>query len=71
LLKESGVKAEFCLLGFLDVQNPAAISSEQMKEWTDQGYVKYLGVSDDVRNILPWLTVLFYPPTERVLLERC
>ena len=37
LLKESGVKAEFCLLGFLDVQNPAAISIKQMKEWTDQG----------------------------------
>ena len=50
LLKESGVKAEFCLLGFLDVQNPAAISSEQMKEWTDQGYVKYIGVCDDVRE---------------------
>jgi glycosyltransferase involved in cell wall biosynthesis len=50
LLKESGVKAEFFLLGFLDVQNPTAISCEQMKEWTDQGFVKYLGVSDDVRE---------------------
>ena len=50
LLKESEVKAECCLLGFLDVQNPTAISSEQMKEWTDQGFVKYLGVNDDVRE---------------------
>ncbi len=50
LLKKLDLKVEFCLLGFLDVQNPAAISSEQMKEWTDQGFVKYLGVSDDVRE---------------------
>ena len=50
LLKESGIMAEFCLLGFLDVQNPTAISSELMNEWTVQGYVKYLGVSEDVRE---------------------
>ena len=49
LLKESGVKAEFCLLGFLDIQNPAAISTEQMQAWTALGFVKYLGASDDVR----------------------
>jgi glycosyltransferase involved in cell wall biosynthesis len=50
MLKESGIDAEFCLLGFLDVQNPAAISTNQMKKWTDQGFVKYLGSSDDVRE---------------------
>ncbi len=40
---------EFCLLGFLDVQNPAAISRQQMQGWVDEGVVNYLGVSDDVR----------------------
>jgi len=73
LLKESGVKAEFCLLGFLDVQNPAAISSEQMKEWTVQGYVKYLGVSDDVREHLASADCIVLPSyregTPRSLLE--
>ncbi len=48
-LKESGVNAEFCLLGFLDVQNPAAISTEQMNVWTEKEFVRYLGASDDVR----------------------
>jgi len=73
LLKESGVKAEFCLLGFLDVQNPAAISSEQMKEWTDQGFVKYLGVSDDVREYIASADCIVLPSyregTPRTLLE--
>jgi glycosyltransferase involved in cell wall biosynthesis len=73
MLKESGVKAEFCLLGFLDVQNPAAISSEQMKEWTDQGYVKYLGMSDDVREHLASADCIVLPSyregTPRTLLE--
>ena len=73
LLKESGVKAEFCLLGFLDVQNPAAISSEQMKEWTDEGFVKYLGVSDDVREHIASADCIVLPSyregTPRTLLE--
>ncbi len=50
ILKESGINAKFCLLGFLDVQNPAAISTEQMKTWTEQGFVTYLGSSNDVRS---------------------
>jgi glycosyltransferase involved in cell wall biosynthesis len=73
LLKESEVKAEFCLLGFLDVQNPAAISSEQMKEWTDNGIVKYLGVSDDVREHIASADCIVLPSyregTPRTLLE--
>ena len=73
LLKESGVKAEFFLLGFLDVQNPAAISSEQMKEWTDQEFVKYLGVSDEVREYIASADCIVLPSyregTPRTLLE--
>ncbi len=73
LLKKSGIKVEFCLLGFLAVQNPAAISSEQMKEWTDQGFVKYLGVSDDVREHIASADCIVLPSyregTPRTLLE--
>ena len=73
LLKKLGLKVEFCLLGFLDVQNPAAISSEQMKEWTDQGFVKYLGVSDDVREQIASADCIVLPSyregTPRTLLE--
>ncbi len=73
LLKESEVNAEFCLLGFLDVENPAAISSGQMKQWTDQGFVKYLGPSDDVREHIALADCIVLPSyregTPRSLLE--
>jgi glycosyltransferase involved in cell wall biosynthesis len=41
--------AEFCLLGFLDVQNPTAITRDQMDQWVAGGAVRYLGTADDVR----------------------
>ncbi len=44
--------AEFCLLGFLDVQNPAAISRAQMDEWVAEGVVSYLGATDDIRPFI-------------------
>ena len=73
LLKESGVNAEFCLLGFLDVQNPAAISTEQMKAWVEQGFVRYLGTSDDVRVHIAQADCIVLPSyregTPRALLE--
>jgi len=50
LLKRRSLEADFCLLGFLDVQNPAAISNLQMNEWVIEGTVRYLGVSDNVRE---------------------
>ena len=73
LLKESGMKAEFSLLGFLGVQNPAAISTEQMRTWTEQGFVKYLGSSDDVREHIAQADCIVLPSyregTPRSLLE--
>lgn len=66
-------QAEFCLLGFLDVQNPAAISREQMDEWVAEGVVNYLGVSDDVRPYLAAADCVVLPSyregTPRTLLE--
>ena len=49
LLKQRGIQAEVCLLGFLDVKNPSAISRTQMDEWVAEGVVTYLGEADDVR----------------------
>jgi glycosyltransferase involved in cell wall biosynthesis len=49
LIKARYPQAEFNLLGFLDVQNPAAISRSQMNEWVSEGVVNYLGTTDDVR----------------------
>lgn len=47
-----GSDVEFQLLGFLGVNNPSAIDQEQMNNWTTAGYVKYLGTSDTVEDII-------------------
>ena len=49
LIKARYPQAEFNLLGFLDVQNPAAISRSQMNQWVSEGVINYLGTTDDVR----------------------
>ena len=65
--------ADFCLLGFLDVENPAAISGEEMAEWVSQGFVNYLGVREDVRNEIAKSDCVVLPSyregTPRSLLE--
>ena len=42
----------FQLLGFLDVDNPSAISRQQMDQWVVDGVIAYLGRTDDVRAFL-------------------
>jgi len=73
LLKQRGVDAECCLLGFLDVQNPAAISRQQMNDWVAEGAVRYLGVSDNVREEIAQADCVVLPSyregTPRTLLE--
>ncbi len=73
LLKQRGVDAEFLLLGFLDVKNPSAISQEQMNYWVEEGFVRYLGVSDDVREVIAQVHCIVLPSyregTPRTLLE--
>lgn len=45
-----GDNVEFNLLGFLDVDNPSAVSKKDMQGWVDEGIVNYLGVSDEVEK---------------------
>lgn len=52
IVKRDWPDIEFNLLGFLNAENPSAISKEQIQEWEDEGVVKYLGVTSDV---LPFL----------------
>jgi glycosyltransferase involved in cell wall biosynthesis len=49
LLRERYPKIEFCVLGFLDVKNPRAITSNQMDNWVLEKIIQYLGSADDVR----------------------
>ena len=73
LLRQRWPQAEFCLLGFVDVQNPAAISRAEMDAWVAEGVVNYLGVSDDVRIQLATADCVVLPSyregTPRTLLE--
>ncbi len=73
LLRTRWPNVDFYLLGFLDVQNPAAISTEEMNAWVAEGYVRYLGVSDDVRSEIATADCIVLPSyregTPRTLLE--
>lgn len=73
MIKSRGINADCCLLGFLDVQNPAAISRTQMDEWVGEGIVTYLGETDDVRPHIAAATCVVLPSyregTPRTLLE--
>lgn len=42
-------KARFQLLGFADIDNPAAVPRTTLKQWTAEGVIEYLGTTDDVR----------------------
>ncbi len=52
VLKSRYKNVEFQLLGFIDAQNPKAISQEQVDFWVDEGYINYLGATDDVRTFI-------------------
>ena len=73
LLKKRGLKADFCLLGFLDVQNRTAISRSQLDQWIAEGVIQYLGVSEDVREEIALADCVVLPSyregTPRTLLE--
>lgn len=73
ILKKRGIQAEFCLLGFLDAQNPTAISSAEMNSWVAEGAVKYLGTSDKVDEEIAKADCVVLPSyregTPRTLLE--
>jgi glycosyltransferase involved in cell wall biosynthesis len=43
---------QFQLLGFLDVDNPSAVSREYVQAWEAEGVLTYLGPTDDVRPFL-------------------
>lgn len=60
VLKSKYPKVEFRLLGFLDVQNPSAISRTHIYKWKSEGVITYLGAAEDVRT--------FYETTDCVVL---
>lgn len=73
LIKASHPLVECALLGFMDSDNPNAISAQQMQAWVDEGVVNYWGTSSDVREQLAQADCVALPSyregTPRTLLE--
>lgn len=61
LKQKYGNKVEFKLLGFLDVDNPSAVSKKQMSEWVSEGIVNYLGTSDSVEQEIAKVDCMVLP----------
>lgn len=74
IIKSRYPNVEFSLLGFLDVENPGAISRDQMNQWIDEGVITYLGVSDNVDEVIATADCVVLPSyyregTPKALLE--
>jgi glycosyltransferase involved in cell wall biosynthesis len=73
LLKVRYPLVECALLGFVDGDNPTAISAAQMQDWVNEGVVSYWGTSTDVRVQLAQADCVVLPSyregTPRTLLE--
>lgn len=73
-IRQQFPNAIFQLLGFLDVENPSAISSQQIHDWHKEGNIQYLGETRDVRPYLEKIDCFVLPSfyregTPRSLLE--
>ena len=74
IIKQKHQNVEFQLLGYLDMKSPTAISKKQMDIWVKDGYINYLGGSDDVRVEIAKADIIVLPSfyregTPRALLE--
>jgi len=72
-LKARHHHVECALLGFVDGDNPTAISAAQVRAWVSEGSVTYWGTSEDVRVQFAQADCVVLPSnregTPRVLLE--
>jgi len=73
IIKQKYQNVEFLLLGAVGVDNPTAISKEQIDRWVGEGIVRYLGVTDNVKSEIAKADCIVLPSyregTSRVLLE--
>jgi glycosyltransferase involved in cell wall biosynthesis len=61
LRSKYGNKVKFSLLGFLDVDNPSAVTKIQMDKWVAEGVISYLGVSDTVEQEIAKVDCMVLP----------
>ena len=60
-IKKEHPEVTFNLLGFLNVENPSAISAQQIKDWEKEGIVNYLGTTPDVVPFVRDCTAIVLP----------
>lgn len=60
-LKVENPQFNFLLVGPVDLENPMGISLQQLETWSAEGFLSYLGPSNDVRTILKDTTCLIHP----------
>ena len=61
LLRDAMPDARFQLLGSLDQGNRTAISRRELERWIGQGFIEYLGETDDVRPFVAAATAVVLP----------
>jgi glycosyltransferase involved in cell wall biosynthesis len=61
LLRASGLRARFALVGSLDPNSPAAVPLETLKRWQASGVVEWWGWCDDIRAVIEQSQVVCLP----------
>lgn len=73
ILRNSGLKVQFQVLGQIDANNPSAVSQKELSAWVKEGVIEYLGAVQDVRPLIAQADVIVLPSyregTPRTLLE--
>ncbi|WP_257669526.1 glycosyltransferase family 4 protein [Parapedobacter tibetensis] len=60
-IKQIYPEANFQVLGYLNVVNPAAVQEEELMEWVSKGIITYLGPVDDVRPFIAEVDCVVLP----------
>jgi glycosyltransferase involved in cell wall biosynthesis len=72
-LKREGVRARFLLVGDIDPENPAGISTAQLMEWHHSGSVEWYGYCEDMLSLFANAHIVCLPSyregLSKVLLE--
>ncbi|HYD34253.1 MAG TPA: glycosyltransferase family 4 protein [Methylophilaceae bacterium] len=72
-LRSQGVNAKFILAGDTDPHNPTAIPVPQLKVWDDEGFIEWLGYSNDMPQVLSEANIVclpsYYEGLPKVLIE--
>ena len=61
ILKDSGLKSRFMIMGDTDQHNSAMIRPEQLKMWNKEGAVEWLGYRDNIIELLSQSSIACLP----------